>query len=472
MKGSSEFRKRLQRRIIMDPENRQYQKGLSREIVSIGVPSFLETLFTTFVSVIDSKMVSALGTSAISAVSVTNQPRLFIYSVFFALSTVTTSLVARYNGSEDRENANRIFDHVLKLTLILSVILGIMAVVLARPIMILFSGQKDTLEDSIIYYRIVMGGMIFNLVFLTINAALRGFGKTKLTLADNALSCVVNIIFNYLLIEGHCGFPAWGIAGAAAATVLGNVAACLLSIVFTCSKKLFISIPYCISQRYHMTKDSLKEIMTMAKSCLIDNLSMRVTLLIISGITARIGSFQMAIYSIGNYLLNVNYALGTGYQTSAVTLIGRSYGENDFGKLKDFRKKILMLGMISAAVLSVVIVFGGKAFFRFFSDDETFITMGGISSIFIGVIAIFQTLKFINTGCLQGVGKMKEVMICSIVGFSCVNLLMVVLTVLVFKWGINGVWTSTLISQAAQALLLAFFIRKTPAFSGSPQKDN
>ena len=198
MKGSSEFRKRLQRRIIMDPENRQYQKGLSREIVSIGVPSFLETLFTTFVSVIDSKMVSALGTSAISAISVTNQPRLFIYSVFFALYTVTTSLVAKYNGSGDRENANRIFDHVLKLTLILSVILGGLAVVLARPIMILFSGQPDTLEDSIIYYRIVMGGMIFNLVFLTINAALRGFGKTKLTLADNALSCVVNIIFKFL----------------------------------------------------------------------------------------------------------------------------------------------------------------------------------------------------------------------------------------------------------------------------------
>ena len=78
----------------MMQENRQDEKRLNREILKIGIPSFLETLFTTFASIIDSKMVSAMGVSAISAVSVTNQPRLFIFSLFFALNTVTTSLIA------------------------------------------------------------------------------------------------------------------------------------------------------------------------------------------------------------------------------------------------------------------------------------------------------------------------------------------------------------------------------------------
>lgn len=63
------------------------------------------------------------------------------------------------------------------------------------------------MNDSIIYFRIVMGGMIFNTVFIIINSALRGFGKTKLTFVDNVLSCVVNLTFNYLLIEGNFGFP-------------------------------------------------------------------------------------------------------------------------------------------------------------------------------------------------------------------------------------------------------------------------
>ena len=321
----------------MTLEDSQYKKSLTKEILKIGVPSFLETLFTTFVSVIDSKMVSALGVTAISAVSVTNQPRLFVYSIFFAMNTVTTSLVAKYHGKGDQETANRVFDHTIKIIVVLSIVLGLLAAALARPIMILFSGQADTLEASITYFRIVMAGMIFNLVFLEVNAALRGFGKTNLTFIDNVLACAVNILFNWLLIMGHWGFPALGIAGAAFATVLGNAAAFVLSIVFVCSRKLFINIPYCISKRFHMTKESLREITAQTKSCAVDNLAMRATLLVISGITARIGSFQMAIYSIGNYLLNVNFALGTGLQTSSVTLIGRSYGEGVYDRLKAYR---------------------------------------------------------------------------------------------------------------------------------------
>ena len=172
----------------------------------------------------------------------------------------------------------------------------------------------------------------------------------------------------------------------------------------------------------------------------------------------------MAIYSIGNYLLNVNFALGTGLQTSSVTLIGRSYGEGVYDRLKAYRRQIIKIGMLGAAVLAVLFISCGGLFFRFFSDDPAFVRTGHLSCIFIGVIAIFQTLKFCNNGALQGVGKMKEVAFCSIVAYSCVNLGLVALLVLVFHWGIWGVWTGTLCSQASQALMLRYFISKTPVF--------
>lgn len=145
-------------------------KALRHDILDIGIPSFLETLFTTFASIIDSKMVSTLGVTAISAVAVTNQPRLFIFSIFFALNTVTSSLVARYVGKNDRETANQIFDHILKLVILLSIIASIFSVALARPIMIAFANQKDTLAHSVLYFQIVMGGMIFNMIFMAINS--------------------------------------------------------------------------------------------------------------------------------------------------------------------------------------------------------------------------------------------------------------------------------------------------------------
>ena len=441
-------------------------KNMNREILGIGVPAFFETLFNTIATIIDSRMVAVMGVSAISSVAVTNQPRLFVYSVFFALNTVTTSLIAKYHGKGNRDAANRVLDHGLKLVLILSLVLSAAAVCLAEPIMLLFSGQADTLQDSVLYFRIVMAGMVFNLLFMEINSVLRGFGLTKLTFMDNLLSCAVNILGNYLLIEGHWGFPALGISGAALATVLGNAAACMLSFGFVCKRKLFTNIPYCFGKRYRMTRESLREMLSMAKSCLTDNLAMRATLLAISGITARIGSFQMAVYSVGVYLLNVNYALGTGLQTAAVTLIGKSYGQGDLKRLADYRKAITRLGLIGSAALAVCIMASGRLFFAFFSTDETFIEIGAASAVLIGVVTIFQSFKFIYDGFLKGVGMMKESMLCSVISFSCVNLGLVALLVLVLRTGIWGVWTGSLAAQAVQALLLYRYVRRTPVFQG------
>ena len=101
----------------MNPDN----KTLTKDIFKIGIPSFFETLFTTFSNIIDSKMVSAMGVTAISAVSVTNPPRLFILSIFFALNTVLTSLVAKCVGEEDQDKANRYFDATLKIVVVMSI---------------------------------------------------------------------------------------------------------------------------------------------------------------------------------------------------------------------------------------------------------------------------------------------------------------------------------------------------------------
>ena len=439
-------------------------KKITKDIFEIGIPSFLETLFTTFAGIIDSKMVSEMGVTAISAVSVTNQPRLFIFSIFFALNTVTSSLTARYLGKKDRDMANRILDTVLKLVIILSIVASIFSVALARPIMIAFANQKDTMESSILYFRIVMGGMIFNMVFMTINSALRGCGKTKITFVTNVVSCLVNIFFNYLLIEGHWGFPRLEFAGAAIATVSGNVAAMFLTLWFAMKKDLFVNIPYCLEKKFKITKQSLHEIGELAKSCITDSLAMRLSLLFISGIVARIGSYQMAVYSVAMHLLNINFALGTGFQTSAVALVGRSYGASDKETMNAYKKQSVKLAMNAAIILAILTIVGGRWFFGFFSDDPEFIRLGSISCIFIGVITLAQTLKFVYSGCLQGIGAMREVMVASIVSFAGVNLITLIFLVLVFKVGLWGVWISSLLSQTVQAFMLCRYLRKSKAY--------
>jgi len=235
-------------------------------------------------------------------------------------------------------------------------------------------------------------------------------------------------------------------------------------LVIASNKKLFVNIPYCLKKKYRLSKEGTKEIRELSKSTVTDGLVTRVSILFIGAIVARIGSFQMAVYAIGMHLMNVNQALGSGLTTSGVALVGRSYGAKDRELIREYTKNILMLGAAAAIVLGALIMVGGRAFYSFFSDDPEFIEMGAKSCLFIGAICLSQTIKFALTGCLQGVGAMKEVMKASVVSFSVVNLGVLAFTVFVLGWGIWGTWTGSLVSQTFQALMLAYYMRKNENF--------
>ena len=166
----------------------------TREILRIGIPATFEQLTTTLAGIIDSQMVSSMGIAAISAVSVTNQPRLFILCVFFAINTVVSVLTAHYIGADDREGANKVLFSGLVIAFIAGVFISTICVIFARPIMLLCSGQPDTLEDSVLYFRIVIGGLLFEILYMTLNASMRGCGQTRITMHSSLISCGVNII--------------------------------------------------------------------------------------------------------------------------------------------------------------------------------------------------------------------------------------------------------------------------------------
>lgn len=270
--------------------------SVTKEIIKISIPSVFELLFLTMAAIIDSKMVSSMGITAISAVSVTNQPSLFLMSIFFAVNIVASSLTARYIGRQDRDGANRIMMTALSVTLVFAIVVSVLSILFARQIMIICSNQPDTLESSIIYFRIIMGGLIFNVLFLAVNAVFRGCGKTNLTFVSNLVSCIVNVVMNYLLIDGHLGFPALKVRGAAIATVLGNAAALCVCVALLLRKSEYINLHYCIKNKIRFSKDILNEMWGMWNKVFPENVLNRVGFLIIGIIASRTGSLAMSVY--------------------------------------------------------------------------------------------------------------------------------------------------------------------------------
>lgn len=90
----------------------------------------------------------------------------------------------------------------------------------ARPYIQFAGAQADTIDLAVQYFRIVIIGQFFGNIGMTINAAQRCAGNSKISMRTNLAANGINVIFNYLLIGGHFGFPRLEVAGAAIATVL------------------------------------------------------------------------------------------------------------------------------------------------------------------------------------------------------------------------------------------------------------
>lgn len=436
----------------MQTENRVHI--YDREIMAIAIPAMLEAFMTTLSSIIDSKMVSSLGTIAISAVAVTNQPKLFVFTFFFAMNTVLSSKVAFYRGQNNQKKANEHFVTALTVIAVGSVVLGLLSIAAARPILLLCSGQADTMDMSVTYFRIIMGGMIFNHLFCGINAGLRGCGYTKVTLFSNIVFAITNICFNYLLIGGNLGFPRLEIAGAALATVIGTVAALIFSVIYSLRSSAFLSLKFCRLNSVLPSKSSLFELFSMAKHVIAENILTRIGFLLTSSIAARAGSFAMSLYAIGMHLLNLDYAIGNGFQVSAVALIGRSKGENRYDKVAIYARKIHRKSFIFSFVFVALLLLFAQYYFGFFSSEADFIEVGTYSAFVIAAIIPTQITKIIYSGILQGLGEMKRVMRASVIAVTGVQVVCNIVLILILDLGIWGIWIGVFISQLTWLILL------------------
>ncbi|MCM1416139.1 MAG: MATE family efflux transporter, partial [bacterium] len=182
---------------------RKYQKENIRITFHMAWPSIVESFFVAFAGLVDSLMVSSLGSYAVAAVGLTTQPKFMGLALFFAVNVAISALVARRRGEEKPEEANRILSTAVVFIVAAAIFMSILFVAFAGPIIRFCGSTPETHDSAVAYFRIVMGGMLFNCLQMGINSAQRGVGNTKITMRTNVTSNTVNIICNYLLINGH-----------------------------------------------------------------------------------------------------------------------------------------------------------------------------------------------------------------------------------------------------------------------------
>ena len=431
----------------------KYHKDTLKIAINMAWPAIIESFFIAFAGLIDSLMVSSLGSASVAAVGLTTQPKLLGLALFFALNVSISALVARRRGEQRKDSANEIMITAVLFIIVSAIILSICFVTLAGPIISLCGSTAETHDGAVAYFRIIMGGMIFNCIQMGVNAAQRGAGNTKITMRTNVTSNTINIILNYLFINGHLGFPALGIQGAALATVSGTVVGCIMSIISITKKDSFLSIPYIINKKIKPASKAFIDLIKVGYSVFFEQVLMRIGFMLTAIMAANQGTDAMAAHQVGMNIMSLSFAFGDGLQATAVALIGRSLGEKKPELAKEYGRTCRLIGAFIAVFLVAVYFFGARGLYRLFFTEEHIIAIGiNIMHVIIFVV-IFQICQVIYMGCLRGAGDTLYTAIASMISVTFIRTIVSYLCGYALGGGIIGIWLGVLADQMSRFIL-------------------
>ena len=401
-----------------DEGDEESLSDMYKRILQIAWPSALEGVMMTLMNSFDTMMVGRLGSSAIASVGLCAQPRMILLLIAQALCMGTTAVIARRKGEGNQKAAVSTLQQSLALILMIGVTMTICGMFLGEPLLKLAGAKEgDTLEGANIYFRYISSAFIFNYITLCICAAMRGIGKTRITMTVNMIANVVNVFLNFCLIEGHFGFPALGIKGAAIATAIGGVvsAAVAISMLFRKKDNYLCILPW---QKFRFDKKTLGSLVKVGSGTIAESVFMWVGFLLNGKLIAGVSTAAYATNQIVQQVSGLTFCLGDGVGAACTSMVGQSMGAGQKKKAYAYAK----LGQricLFVSIFLVIFIFTGRIWMpRLFTDEQQIISASALCFI-VCLIGIYpQNMRVMISGCLRGAGDVKYVAMVSLISVA------------------------------------------------------
>ena len=413
-------------------------------IIGLTWPALAENFLLSIVSMIDMIMVSSVGPGAMSAVGLVAQPRFVMLSAFMAMNVGSTAMVSRFKGARDQDNANSVLGQSILMGIGFSVVLCIVMFLWGDNLIGFLAGGNiaaETIEGASMYLRVQIYGFTIMAMTFTMNAALRGVGNTKATFYNNSVSNIFKILFNFVLIGGGLGIPAMGLRGAAIATVLAQFISFGMALSKLVSGKEFIRID--LKKLTRVEWPMMKRIFNIGFPALIEQVFMRVGVMLFTIIVTSLGDYSYAAHIIAMNLQQMSFMTGMSFGIAATTLVGQCLGRHREDLAKIYVRLTLQMNLIVAVIISLVLFFGGELICGLYSDDPELVKL---SADMLKIIALSNTLssaRFVYTSALRGAGDSRFSAVITFVGVLVLRPLIsfvLVFPPFPFQLDLMGIW--------------------------------
>ncbi len=337
-------------------------KAFYKMVMRVAVPIMVQNLITNFVSLLDNLMVGSLGTEQMSGVSIVNQ-LLFVFNlaIFGALSGAGI-FTAQFFGKQDNKGIQYTLRYKTGVSILLFAIGILVFTILDDNLISLYlheSGDSGdialTLSFAKDYLKIMLLGLLPFCISQIFSSTLRETGETIAPMVAGIIAVIVNCSFNWILIFGKFGFPAFGVKGAAIATILSRYVECIVIVCYAVKNKKRFSYFKGAFRSFKMPKGIFKDITIKGMPLLFNEFFWSMGMSLLSMAYSLYGISAVAGYSISSTIMNLANIAFIAMGGSIGIIIGKLLGANKFDEAVDTDRKLIAFSAVCSVAIGILV---------------------------------------------------------------------------------------------------------------------
>lgn len=433
-------------------------RAFVKKVSLIAIPMMLQQLISSSVNLIDNIMAGQLGDYAIGGVAASNRFFMIGLAAIMGVSNGVAVFIAQFYGAREDKKVQESFR--LSITAVLALVIPVALLAIFFPDLIIRFFNKDPglLAPGQAYMPIVGLALLPQALSFTMQSAMRAIGDTKKPLQISIIAVLTNLLFNYLLIFGHLGFPQMGVAGAAAGTLIARLVELSLSIF------AIHGSCYCFATKikdlFKVPKDLVKEIVSRSFPLTVNELLYGSAMAMIFKLYAVRGTDVMAAMTILNTNSDLFFIIYSGMAAATFVVVSQPLGANNLEEARANGYRMIRFSMLLS------IIFASLMFASSFIVPEFYLVAPEIrrtAAIFVRIYSIFYLVYTTNVQCfytLRSGGDTKSSMIMDSGFFWLVNIPVVALAVYFTDWSIFAVFLTGQLIDIVKMWLGLLLVKK------------
>ena len=408
-----------------------------RALFTLIWPLLLEQTLSVTMGMADTLMVAGVGEAAVSSVSLVDTLNVLIIQILSALATGGAVIASQYLGRRDTENACRSAAQLYSVLGISTVVVGIVCMLLSRPILrgVFGSIDEDVMRFAQQYFLISAVSYPFIGLYNGGAALFRAQGNSRISMLASLVMNVINIAGNALLIYGF----GMGVIGAALATLIGRVFAA----VFILWQNQNLSNPLRVQELADLKPRSqpIRQILSLGIPSGLEYGMFQIGKLCVSSLTSTLGTSAIAANAVANSVSTLANIPGNTMSLAMIPVIGQCLGAGDKKQAKHYSVTLLGIaigGLAIANALVFVLMPEIVTWFNLSAEASvlctTVVHMFNVASVF------FWATSFTLPNALRAGGDAKYTMTVSIISMWLFRVILSYVFVLQFQLGLAGVW--------------------------------